>query len=167
MTQVLFKGNAANTSGNLPKVGDTLPAFSLVGADLSEKTLKAYAGKVKILSIFPSIDTGVCATSVRRFNTEASHLENTVVLCISKDLPFAQKRFCGQEGLSNVETLSAFRSSFATDYGVELLDTALKGLCSRAIVVADESDKVIYVELVSEVTEEPNYEAALAVLSVA
>jgi len=162
MAQTALKGNPATTNGTLPEKGQSAPQLSAVAEDLSEATLETFSGKKKVLNIFPSIDTGVCAASVRRFNQEASSLNNTVVLCISKDLPFALKRFCGAEGIENVEVLSAFRSSFAIDYGVELQDTGLKGLCARAIVVLDENNTVLHTELVSEITEEPDYSAALA-----
>lgn len=164
MSKVSLKGNPVNTSGELPQNGNEAKNFQLVAQDLTEKSLSDYQGKKKILNIFPSIDTGTCATSVRKFNQLAAELNNTVVLCISKDLPFAQKRFCGAEGIQNVETLSAFRSTFATDYGIQLQDSGLKGLCARAIVVLDENNTVTYSELVSEITQEPNYDAALAAL---
>jgi thioredoxin-dependent peroxiredoxin len=166
MTTITLKGNSINTSGELPAVGTQATDFSLVGADLSEKTLSDFSGKRKVLNIFPSVDTGTCALSIKRFNQEASALNNTVVLCVSKDLPFAQKRFCGAEGIENVVSLSAFRSSFAGDYGLEILESGLKGLCSRAIVVLDENNKVIYTEQVAETVDEPNYEAALNALAV-
>ena len=164
MANITFRGTPANTVGNLPAVGAAAPAFTLTAADLSDKTLADFAGKRKVLNIFPSIDTGVCQQSVRTFNQRAAALNNTVVLCISADLPFAQARFCGAEGLDNVVTLSSFRSSFAQDYGVALADGALRGLTARAVVVLDEHDKVLYVGLVPEITQEPDYDAALAVL---
>ena len=164
MTTVTFSGNPVQLSGTLPAVGATAPAFTLTAADLSDKTLADFAGKRKILNIFPSIDTGVCQQSVRTFNQRASSLNNAVVLCISADLPFAQARFCGAEGLDNVVTLSSFRSSFAQDYGVALADGALRGLTARAVVVLDENNKVLHVGLVSEIAQEPDYDAALAVL---
>ncbi|MBM4305055.1 MAG: thiol peroxidase [Deltaproteobacteria bacterium] len=164
MSQVTLKGNPFNTVGNLPKVGTTAPDFRLTKLDLSEATLSSYTGKRKVLNIFPSVDTPTCATSVRKFNEKAAALNNTVVLCISADLPFAQKRFCGAEGIGNVESLSTFRSTFAKDYKVEMADSPLKGLCSRAVVVLDESNKVLHVEQVSEIANEPNYETALASL---
>ncbi|ASK26386.1 thiol peroxidase [Neisseria chenwenguii] len=164
MTQVAFQGNPVNVAGALPAVGQTVPAFVLTAADLSDKTLADFAGKRKVLNIFPSVDTGVCAQSVRTFNQRASSLDNTAVLCISADLPFAQSRFCGAEGLENVVTLSTFRSSFAEDYGVKLADSPLAGLTARAVVVLDENDKVVYTQLVGEITEEPDYDAALAAL---
>ena len=164
MTTVTFSGNPVQLKGALPTVGAAAPAFTLTAADLSEKTLADFAGKRKILNIFPSIDTGVCQQSVRTFNQRASSLNNAVVLCISADLPFAQARFCGAEGLDNVVTLSSFRSSFAQDYGVALADGALRGLTARAVVVLDEHDKVLHVGLVHEIAQEPDYDAALAVL---
>ena len=164
MTTVTFSGNPVQLKGALPAVGAAAPAFTLTAADLSEKTLADFAGKRKVLNIFPSIDTGVCQQSVRTFNQRAAALNNTVVLCISADLPFAQARFCGAEGLDNVVTLSSFRSSFAQDYGVALADGALRGLTARAVVVLDENDKVLHVGLVPEITQEPDYDAALAVL---
>ena len=164
MAQITLKGNAINTVGELPVVGSTSSDFTLVAADLSEKSLADYKGSKVVLNIFPSIDTGVCAASVRAFNEKASTMENTKVLCISKDLPFATTRFCEAEGLKNVATLSDFRSSFGKDYQVEIIDGPLKGLLSRAIVILDEEGIVKYTEQVSETTEEPNYEAALAAL---
>lgn len=164
MTTVTFSGNPVQLKGALPTVGAAAPAFTLTAADLSDKTLADFAGKRKVLNIFPSIDTGVCQQSVRTFNQRAAALNNTVVLCISADLPFAQARFCGAEGLDNVVTLSSFRSSFAQDYGVALADGALRGLTARAVVVLDENNKVLHVGLVPEITQEPDYDAALAVL---
>jgi thiol peroxidase len=164
MARVTIKGNPFNTLGDLPKVGDVVSDFSLIRADLSEVRLSGYAGKRKVLNIFPSIDTPTCASSVRKFNERAAGLKNTVVLCISADLPFAQKRFCGAEGISNVETLSTFRSTFGKDYRLEMLDSPFKGLCARAVIVLDENNKVIHSELVAEIANEPNYDAAIAVL---
>ncbi|GKX61661.1 putative thiol peroxidase [Pragia fontium] len=166
MTQtVKMKGNPVSVAGQLPKSGDNAKAFTLVAKDLADVSLSTYAGKRKVLNIFPSVDTGVCATSVRTFNKLVGDLENTVVLCISADLPFAQARFCGAEGLDHVVTLSAFRNpEFKQNYGVEILDGPLKGLTARAVVVLDANDKVIHSELVEEITTEPNYDAALAVL---
>ena len=161
MANIKFKGNSAHTSGELPQVGSKAPHFKLVKNDMSEASLESYAGKNKILNIFPSIDTPTCATSVRKFNVEAGKTPNTVVLNISMDLPFAQKRFCGAEGITNVETLSAFRSSFGKDYGLMMADTPLAGLFSRAVVVISADDKILYTEQVSEIGSEPNYEAAL------
>ena len=164
MTTVTFSGNPVQLKGALPTVGAAAPAFTLTAADLSDKTLADFAGKRKVLNIFPSIDTGVCQQSVRTFNQRAAALNNTVVLCISADLPFAQSRFCGVEGLDNVVTLSSFRSSFAQDYGVAQADGALRGLTARAVVVLDENDKVLHVGLVPEIKEDPDYDAAIAVL---
>ncbi len=164
MAQITLKGNPINTVGNLPTVGNKAPNFTVVKSDLSEKNLTDFEGKKVILNIFPSIDTGTCATSVRTFNQKATSLDNTVVLSISVDLPFALNRFCGAEGIDKVETLSAFRSDFAEVYGVKLIDGPLKGVCARSIVVLDENGTVLYTELVSETVNEPNYEAAIAVL---
>lgn len=166
MTQtVQLKGNPLSVVGQLPKAGESAKPFTLLAKDLSDISLSDYAGKRKVLNIFPSIDTGVCATSVRTFNKLAGDIKNTVVLCISADLPFAQARFCGAEGLENVVTLSTFRGTdFKKEYGVEMLDGPLKGLTARAVVVLDEQDKVIYSELVKEITTEPDYDAALAAL---
>lgn len=166
MTQtVQLKGNPLSVVGQLPKAGESAKPFTLLAKDLSDVSLSNYAGKRKVLNIFPSIDTGVCATSVRTFNQLAGDIQNTVVLCISADLPFAQARFCGAEGLENVVTLSTFRGTdFKKDYGVEMLDGPLKGLTARAVVVLDEQDKVIYSELVKEITTEPDYDAALVSL---
>lgn len=165
MAKITLKGNPINTIGNLPKTGTKAPEFTLVKDDLSVKKLSDYKGKRLVLNIFPSIDTGTCAASVRHFNADASKLKNTIVLCISKDLPFAQKRFCGAEGLNDVHNLSDFRTGqFGKDYGVEIIDGPLAGLESRAVVVVDEEGKVIYTQQVGEIVDEPNYEAALAVL---
>lgn len=162
MSQVTLKGNPVTLSGSLPKVGSTAPNFKLIKTDLSEASLEDFKGKNVILNIFPSIDTGTCATSVREFNEKSASMDNTVVLCISKDLPFAHSRFCAAEGIEDVISLSSFRNhSFAKDYGVEILDGPLKGLNARAVVVIDEEGKVEYTELVPEITEEPTYEAAL------
>lgn len=153
------------TSGSLPLVGSTAPDFTLVNTDLKDVSLKDYAGKKLVLNIFPSIDTGVCATSVREFNKRAASLSDTVVLCISRDLPFAMKRFCGAEGISSVVTVSDFRNKgFAKNYGVEMMDGALAGLHARAVVVVDKQGKVSYTELVPAIGQEPNYEAALKAL---
>ncbi|WP_122672733.1 thiol peroxidase [Pseudomonas viridiflava] len=165
MAQVTFKGGPVQVNGELPKNGSAAPAFTLVGAGLGDMTLQEFAGKRKVLNIFPSVDTPTCATSVRKFNAQANDVANAVVLCISADLPFAQARFCGSEGLENVKNLSTFRSAdFSENYGVAIADGPLKGLTARAVVVLDENDKVLHSELVSEIAEEPNYEAALAVL---
>ncbi|AKS04846.1 thiol peroxidase [Pseudomonas trivialis] len=165
MAQVTLRGNPVQVEGELPKTGAQAPDFTLTAGDLSDATLATFAGKRKVLNIFPSVDTPTCATSVRKFNAQANELTNAVVLCISTDLPFAQARFCGSEGLENVKNLSDFRDSdFAVDYGVSIADGPLKGLTARAVVVLDENDKVLHSELVSEIGQEPNYEAALAVL---
>lgn len=166
MSQTInFKGQPIAVAGQFPSAGTAAPDFTLVAKDLSDVSLQNYAGKRKVLNIFPSIDTSTCATSVRRFNQLASDLENTVVLCISADLPFAQSRFCGADGLDNVVTLSTFRgSNFSEDYGVEILEGPLKALTARAVVVLDENNQVLHAELVSEIADEPNYDAALAVL---
>ncbi|WP_337059051.1 thiol peroxidase [Elizabethkingia meningoseptica] len=164
MANITLKGNAISTVGNLPSVGEQLKDFTLVSADLAEKTLADYKGKKVVLNIFPSIDTGVCAASARKFNQEASGLDNTGVVNVSKDLPFALGRFCAAEGLNNVDTLSDFRGHFGSDYGVTLSDSPLQGLLSRAVVVADENGKVVYTEQVPEITQEPDYNAALEAL---
>ena len=165
MAQITLKGNPINTIGSLPEPGTKAPEFTLVKDDLSIKSLSDYKGQKVVLNIFPSLDTGTCAASVRRFNAEASKLENTVVLCISKDLPFAQARFCGAEGLENVHNLSDFRGGqFGKDYGVEIIDGPLAGLESRAVVVLDEEGNTIYTQQVAEIIDEPDYDAALAVL---
>ena len=164
MTSVTFHGSPAHTIGELPAVGSKAPAFELVGADLGSLTSASLAGRRVVLNIFPSVDTGVCATSVREFNKRASGLTNTTVVCVSKDLPFAQARFCGAEGLDDVVTASAFRSTFGEDYGVTLTDSPLAGLLSRAVVVLDGDATVLYTQQVPEVGEEPDYEAAVAAL---
>jgi thiol peroxidase (atypical 2-cys peroxiredoxin) len=165
MTSVTFHGSPAHTIGELPAVGSKAPAFELVGADLGSLTSASLAGRRVVLNIFPSVDTGVCATSVREFNKRASGLTNTTVVCVSKDLPFAQARFCGAEGLDDVVTASAFRSTFGEDYGVTLTDSPLAGLLSRAVVVLDGDATVLYTQQVPEVGEEPDYEAAVATLA--
>ncbi len=165
MSSTAFQGNPVSTSGNLPALGSVAPDFQLVKGDLSSVSLQDLAGKKVVLNIFPSIDTPVCAASVRRFNKEASSRENTVVLCISRDLPFASGRFCAAEGLGNVVTATEFRDqSFSQAYGVLITDSALAGLHARAVVVLDEQGKVKHTELVPEITQEPNYDAALASL---
>lgn len=162
---ITLAGNPVTVNGDFPQVGQSAPALALVAKDLSEVTLANYAGKRKILNIFPSIDTPTCAMSVRQFNAKANDLSNTVVLCISADLPFAQARFCGAEGLANVVTLSTFRGhGFHSAYGVDIASGPLTGLTARAVVVLDEHDQVIHSELVAEIKHEPAYEAALAVL---
>ncbi len=165
MASITLHGNSINTIGNLPEVDSVAPDFTLVNTDLVAKSLKDYAGKNLILNIFPSIDTGTCATSVRTFNKKAADLDNTAVLCISKDLPFAQKRFCGAEGIENVTNLSDFREGqFGKDYNLTITDGPLQGLLSRAIVIINPEGKVIYTEQVSEIGDEPNYDAAIAAL---
>ncbi|MCB1177335.1 MAG: thiol peroxidase [Leptospiraceae bacterium] len=166
MATVTLKGNPVNTSGELPNPGSKVPDFSLTKGNLSDVSLKDYSGKRIILNIFPSIDTATCAASVRKFNEQASKLNNTVVLCISADLPFASARFCGAEGIKNVETLSIFRNNeFATNYGVKILDGPLAGLLARSVVVVNEEGNVVYTELVSEIANEPNYSKALESLN--
>jgi thiol peroxidase len=165
MAQITLKGNAIDTIGNLPAVGAAAPDFTLVKTDLAEVTLANYKGKRVVLNIFPSIDTPVCAASVRQFNKVAGETANTVVLCISADLPFAHARFCETDGLKNVESLSVFRSSaFGKDYGVTITTGPIAGLLSRAIVIIDPDGKVVYTEQIPEITQEPNYDAALAAL---
>ena len=165
MATITLKGNAIHTIGTLPAVGSRCPDFSLVAGDLSEATLASFAGKRKILNIVPSLDTGICQMSARRFNTEAGQLADTVIVNISADLPFAQKRFCGAEGLDNVVPASNFRApEFGLAFGVALTDGPLKGLLARAVVVMDEAGKVVHTELVPEIAQEPDYNAALAVL---
>jgi len=165
MAQITFKGNQIHTAGNLPEIGATAPDFKLTSSDLSEKSLSDYKGKNVVLNIFPSVDTGVCAQSVRTFNKEVSAVDNTVVLCISKDLPFALNRFCAAEGLQNVETLSDFKSTdFTNAYGVQMTDGPLNGLMSRAVVVINPEGKVVYNEQVPEITQEPDYNHAINAL---
>jgi thiol peroxidase len=165
MTTVTLKGNPVSVAGNLPKKGDGAPDFSLTGKDLGDVTLKNYANKRKVLNIVPSLDTPTCQQSTRVFNQKASSATNAVVLVISADLPFAMARFCSTEGLNNVVTLSTFRGrDFHGRYGVDIADGPLKGLTARAVVVLDENNKVLHAELVPEIANEPNYEAALAVL---
>jgi len=165
MSQVTLGGNPINVNGKFPQKGDTAPAFSLVAKDLSDATLATFAGKRKILNIFPSIDTPTCATSVRKFNTAANDVANTAILCISADLPFAQARFCGAEGLANVQTLSTMRGrDFLEAYGVAIRTGPLTGVAARAVVVLDENDRVLHSELVGEIANEPDYAAALAAL---
>lgn len=164
MSKVTLQGNPVEIGGSFPAAGAAAPALSLAAGDLSDKTLADFAGKRKVLNIFPSVDTNVCAQSVRTFNERASSLDNAVVLCISADLPFAQARFCGSEGLDNVVSLSTFRSSFARDWGVAIESGPLRGLTARAVVVLDENDKVLHAELVPEIAREPDYDAALTVL---
>ena len=165
MSTITLKGNEVHTLGKLPEVGFTIKDFALVDTNLNVKELSNFDGKKKVFNIFPSIDTGICAASARKFNEEASALENTVVINVSKDLPFALGRFCAAEGLDNVETLSDFRGSFGDDYEVTITDSPMKGLLSRAVIVTDEENKVVYTEQVSEIANEPNYDAALAALN--
>jgi thioredoxin-dependent peroxiredoxin len=165
MTTVTLGGNPIHLAGKFPQPGQSAAPFSLVAANLADKTLKDYAGKRKVLNIVPSLDTPTCATSTRKFNERASSLPNTVVLVISADLPFAMNRFCTTEGLKNVVSLSTMRGrEFMADYGVEILDGPLAGVTARAVVVLDENDKIIHAELVPEIKQEPNYDAALAAL---
>jgi len=164
MANITLGGNPIHTSGDLPAVGAKAPDFKLTAGDLKDLGLADFKGKKKVLNIVPSLDTPVCATSTRRFNAEASKLPNVAVLVISADLPFAAKRFCTTEGLANVTPLSTFRSTFARDYGIALVDGALAGVTGRAVMVLDENDKVVYEELVPEIKQEPNYEKALAAL---
>lgn len=164
MAEVTLGGNAVHTSGELPAVGAPAPPYSLVGTDLAEFDHSAHAGQNVILNIFPSVDTPTCATSVRTFNQRAAEVPDTTVICVSADLPFAQGRFCGAEGIENVTTGSTFRSSFGADYGVTLTDGALAGVLARAVVVIGPDGNVKYTELVPEIAQEPDYDAALAAL---
>ena len=165
MSTVTLAGNPIHLAGQFPKVGDGAPSFTLVGTDLADVSLKDYAGKRKVLNIVPSLDTPVCQTSTRKFNERASAQHNTVVLVIAADLPFAMKRYCENEGLKNVVSLSTMRGrEFMANYGVEIIDGPLAGITARAVVVLDEHDKVVHAELVPEIKQEPNYDAALAVL---
>lgn len=165
MANITLKGNEFKTTGNLPELGNKAPDFSLTAGDLSLKSLSDYSGKNIILNIFPSIDTGTCASSVREFNKKSTDLENTVVLCISRDLPFAQARFCGAEGIDNVITLSDFaKGSFGKNYGLTIENGPLAHLHSRAIVIINAEGNIIYTEQVTEIADEPNYEAALKAL---
>ncbi len=164
MAEVTLGGNPVHTSGELPAVGESAPSFTLVGSDLGEIDSSSFDGTNLILNIFPSVDTPTCATSVRTFNQRAAELDGTSVLCVSADLPFAQGRFCGAEGIENVSTGSTFRSSFGSDYGVTLTDGPLAGVLARAVVVVGSDGTVKYTELVPEIAQEPDYEAALAAL---
>ena len=165
MSKITLKGNAINTSGVLPAIGSIAADFKLIAGDLSVKTLGDFKGKNLVLNIFPSIDTGTCAASVRNFNKMAADLLNTTVLCVSRDLPFAQNRFCGAEGIENVIVLSDFNTGqFGKDYGLEIVDGPLAGLHSRCIVVLNAEGKVVYIEQVAETSEEPNYDLALALV---
>lgn len=164
-TTVTLRGKPIHVEGSFPAVGDKAPGFKLVGRDLADVSLADFTGRRKVLNIFPSVDTPTCATSVRRFNEAAAGLANTVVLCISADLPFAQGRFCGAEGITNVQMLSLMRGrEFLSDYGVAIAEGPLAGVAARAVVVLDERDKVIHAELVDEITHEPDYDAALKAL---
>lgn len=165
MATTAFQRNPIQTVGDLPTEGGPALEFSVVGTDLSEVKLSDYAGKRLVLNIFPSIDTAVCAASVRRFNELAAGLDNTGVLCVSADLPFALGRFCGAEGIQNVDTGSTFRSSFGTDYGVTMADGPLGGLLARSVVVIDDGGTVVHSQLVPDITHEPDYDAALAALN--
>lgn len=165
MAEILFKGTPVQTVGELPSVGTSAPGFVLTGADLAEVTPDQFTGQRVVVNIFPSIDTGVCAMSVRRFNELAAGLPNATVLCVSADLPFALGRFCGAEGIENVVTASTFRSSFSEDYGTRMTDGPLAGLNARSVIVLDTDGTVRYTELVPETTQEPNYDAALAALN--
>lgn len=165
MATITLGGNPIHTNGELPKVGSKAPDFQLVKTDLSVASLSDFAGSKLVLNIFPSVDTGVCATSVRTFNQKASTLKNTKVLCISRDLPFAQKRFCGAEGIENVENLSDFKEGdFGKNYGLTMTDGPLAGLHSRVVIVVDENGVVTHAQQVPEIADEPNYETALASL---
>ena len=166
MATITLKGNAVDTAGNLPEIGSKAGEFTLTKTDLSDVSLAAFKGKRVVLNIYPSIDTGICAASTRYFNTVAADLENTVILCVSKDLPFAHARFCGAEGIENVIPTSALRnSSFSDNYHVDIMSGAMAGLMSRAVIVLDEEGTVLYTEQVPEIVQEPNYEAALAALN--
>jgi thioredoxin-dependent peroxiredoxin len=164
MAQITLRGNPINTVGELPAVGSPAPAFNLTGTDLGAVSNDQFRGKPVVLNIFPSIDTPVCATSVRTFNERAA-ASGASVLCVSKDLPFAQARFCGAEGIENVKTGSAFRDSFGENYGVSITDGPMAGLLARAVVVIDADGNVAYTELVPEIAQEPNYDAALAAVN--
>jgi thiol peroxidase len=164
MADTAFKGSPVTTSGELPALGSDAPAFDLTGTDLADVTSAGLSGRRVVLNIFPSVDTGVCATSVRKFNEVAAGLDNTTVVCASADLPFALGRFCGAEGIENVVAASSFRSDFGADYGVTMTDGPLRGLLARSVVVLDGDGKVLYTELVPEITQEPDYDAAVAAL---
>jgi thiol peroxidase len=164
MATTTLRGNTINTSGELPAVGSKAPDFTVTGGDLSDITLDSFAGKNLILNIYPSVDTPTCAASTRAFNQKAAGRDDTVVLCVSQDLPFAFSRFCGAEGIENVKTGSVFRSSFLQDYGVEQVDGPLRGLAARAVVVVDPEGTVKYTELVPDIGQEPDYDSALAAL---
>ncbi|MCL4134608.1 UNVERIFIED_CONTAM: hypothetical protein GTU68_026825 [Idotea baltica] len=166
MAQITLQGNTINTNGELPQVGDQAKNFELIAQDMSRVSLDKYKGSRVVLNVFPSIDTGICALSVKHFNQAAANLDNTKILCISRDTPMAQGRFCGAEGTDKVETLSDVATgAFSNDYGVQIVDGPLKSFSGRAVIVLDENHKVAYTELVPEIVQEPNYEAALKVLS--
>lgn len=163
MAQITLEGNAINTNGELPQIGSDAPDFSLTKSDLSDVSLADFGGKKKLLNIVPSLDTGVCAASTKKFNEAMAGKSNSVALVISADLPFAQSRFCGAEGIESVTSLSMMHSrNFAKDYGVLIIDGPLAGICARAVVVLDEQNKVVYTQLVPEIVEEPDYDSALA-----
>lgn len=166
MAEITLKGNTIHTNGNIPEVGEKAPDFKLTKTDLSDASLNDFKGKKVVLNIFPSLDTEVCANSVRKFNAEAGDLKDTVVVSVSKDLPFAHHRFCSNEGLDNVVSTSEMRpdSSFAKDYGLQIIDGPMAGLMARAVIILDEKGKVIYNELVPEIAQEPDYSAAMDVL---
>ncbi|MCE1177645.1 MAG: thiol peroxidase [Micrococcales bacterium] len=164
MATTAFKGNPVQTVGELPAQGEQAPAFELTGSDLSDVTPETVAGRRVVLNIFPSVDTGVCAASVRKFNELAAGLENTSVICASADLPFALSRFCGAEGIDNVSAASSFRTDFGQAYGVTMSDGPLRGLLARSVVVLDADGKVLHTELVPEIGQEPDYDAAVAAL---
>lgn len=163
-TTITMGGNAVHTVGKLPAVGTEVKNFTLTGIDLKDKTLADYKGKYVIMNIFPSVNTGVCSKSVRKFNQDAAGLKNTAVLCISKDLPFAQKAFCGAEGINNVVMLSDFRTDFGNSYGVQIADGPMKGLLSRAVIVVNPEGKIVYEQQVPEIGQEPDYTAAIAAI---
>lgn len=167
MAKITLGGNDTNTIGDLPEIGSNAPDFLLVSKDMSEKSLASYHGQKVVLNIYPSIDTGVCAASTKRFNEEASKLENTRIICVSRDLPFALNRYCEAEGIKNLDNLTNFRDGgdFGKNYGVEIIDGAFKGLNARSIIIIDENGTVKYTELVPEIGQEPNYEAALSSLN--
>lgn len=166
MVKTQFKGQSVNTVGDIPAVGSKAPDFTLVGTDMSEISLSDYAGQWVLLNIFPSLDTGVCAASVREFNERAANYDNTVVLNVSMDLPFAQARFCGAEGIERAHSASAFRSNFGDDYGVRLQDSPMAGLLTRTVIVLNPDGEVTYTQLVDEITTEPDYDAVVDHLSV-
>ena len=166
MAQTALRGNPVNTAGELPAVGEPAPAFTLTGADLGAISLEDFAGQRVVLNIFPSVDTPTCATSVRTFNARAAEMDNTKIINVSADLPFAQGRFCGAEGIENASTASTFRSpDFQEDYGVKVGEGVFAGLCARAVVVLDTDGTVLHSELVGEIADEPNYDAAITALS--